>query len=279
MRHTLKTELEGILPQHLVVLVPSSFDILGSKEKAVAIIEIPRGLVDYEIETALALTRVHKNVKSVLAKRSGRSGEFRTREHQVLHGDSNTEVIHRESGCKFKLDPVKTYFSTRENTERERIVQQVRPGEKVLVMFSGVGPYAIFIAKVPSLVTAIELNPAAHNYCLENIKMNRVTGRVRALLGDVKEICPQLNEDFDRTLMPLPKGAHKYLDVAIPTLKKGGILHFYHWAAESDLWSEAEHYVLNTSEKQGRKAEILDRKKVSQYSPKLFKVRLDARIE
>jgi len=145
-------------------------------------------------------------------------------------------------------------------------------------MFSGVGPYAILMAKNSSAVTAIELNHVAHHYCLENIKLNRVTGRVKAFLGDVRDICPQYSEHFDRTLMPLPKGAHKYLDVAIPTIKKGGILHFYHWAPESDLWSEAENYVINSSEKYGREVEILHRQKVSQYNPKLSKVRLDARI-
>ncbi len=279
MRHTLRAELEDILPDHLVAEVPNSFDILGSKEKALAILEIPQDLIQYQIEIAMALMRVHKNVKSVLAKKSARSGEFRTRQLKVLYGDENTEVIHRESGCKFKLDPVKTYFSPRENTERERIVRQVNPGERALVMFSGVGPYAIFLAKNSSQVTAIELNPVAHNYCLENIKLNRVIGRVKAFLGDVRDICPQYSEYFDRTLMPLPKGAHKYLDVAIPTIRKGGILHFYHWAPESDLWSEAEKYVINSSEKHGRKVEILNRQKVSQYNPNLFKVRLDAKIE
>lgn len=279
MKYTLKAELEGILPDHLVARVPSSFDILGSKEKALAILEIPEDLIRYQIEIAMALMRVHKNVKSVLAKKSARSGDFRTRQLEVLYGDEDTEVIHRESGCRFKLDPRKTYFSPRENTERERIVRQLNPGERALVMFSGVGPYAILIAKTPSLVTAVELNPVAHHYCLENIKLNRVTGRVKAFQGDVRDICPRYRECFDRTLMPLPKGAHKYLDVAIPTVKKGGILHFYHWAPESDLWSEAEKYVINSSDKLGREVEILDRAKVSQYSPGLFKVRLDARIE
>jgi tRNA (guanine37-N1)-methyltransferase len=236
-------------------------------------------LIQYEIEIAMAVMRVHKNVKSVLAKKSARHGEFRTRQFQILYGDEDTEVVHRESGCKFKLDPIRTYFSPRESTERERIVRQVNSGERALVMFSGVGPYAILIAKTPSQVTAIELNPIAHHYCLQNIKVNKVTGRVKALHGDVREICPQYSEYFDRTLMPLPKGAYKYLDVAIPTIKKGGVLHFYHWAPESDLWSEAEEYVINSSEILGRKVEILHRQKVSQYNPKLFKVRLDARIK
>jgi tRNA (guanine37-N1)-methyltransferase len=279
MRDTLRTELEGILPYQFFTLVPSSFDILGSREKAVAIIEIPNELTNYQIEVAMALTRVHKNVKSVLVRKSAREGKFRIRELHVIYGDRNTEIIHRESGCRFKLDPRNTYFSSRESTERERIVRKVNSGDKVLVMFSGVGPLPICITKkTPSSVTAIELNPFAHHYCLENIKLNKVTGYINAILGDVREICPIIGKDYDRTIMPLPKGAYKYLDVAIPTIKEGGILHFYHWAPESDLWSEAVQHILDSSEKCGREVEILDRVKVSQYSPRYLKVRVDAII-
>jgi tRNA (guanine37-N1)-methyltransferase len=260
--------------------MPRSFDIIGSRDKAVAIVEIPPTLKDFEHEVAEAIMKRHRNVKSVLVKESERFGESRIRRYRVIAGDPNTEVIHRESGCLYKLDPQKVYFSPREGRERERIAEMVHEGEMILVMFSGVGPYPIMIAKRRDdvRIVAVESNPYAHNYCLENIHLNRVQDKVLPLLGDVRDVCPRLASTFDRIVMPLPKGAHQYLDVAIPLLKCGGIIHFYHWAREPDLFSQAEEILSRASESFGRRAEFLGRVRVSQYSPRVWKIRIDAQI-
>lgn len=280
MKNTIKEKLRQIIPEDLLDLVPKSFDILGSKGEAVAIIEIPPEMKLHQIEIADAIMEVHHNVKSVLNKESERHGEYRNREYQLIKGDPNTSVIHRESGCRFRLDPTKTYFSSRESTERERISSIINSGEKILVMFSGVGPYPICIAREhPDVkVTAIELNPDAHYYCIENIRLNKVTDRVTAVLGDVREICPKLEDRFDRVVMPLPKGAYQFLDITIPLMNKGGVIHFYHWAPEDQLFEEAEKLVSEAVKHFGRQSEIIDRVKVSKYSPRMCKVRIDAKI-
>ena len=279
MRRDVRAELRGILPDDRLKLVPRSFDVIGSKQKAVAIIDLTEELKGFEHQIAAAIMRVHKNVASVLAKESERVGVFRTRELRLVAGDPDTEVLHKESGCIFKLDPRRVYFSPREGAERERIADKVREGESILVMFSGVGPFPIRIAKRHRSVkvTAVELNPHAHNYCVENIHLNNVADRVRALLGDVREVCTKMDDAFDRVLMPLPKGAHRFLDVAVPLLRDGGVLHFYHWAPEPDLFSDAEELVAKAAEGYGR-LEVLERVKVSQYSPSVWKIRIDARI-
>lgn len=261
-------------------LIPRSFDIIGSREKAVAIVEIPPALRDFELEVAKAIMERHKNVKTVLVKESERLEEHRIRRYRVLAGDPDTEVVHREAGCLFKLDPQKVYFSPREGTERMRIAEKVRDGEKILVMFSGVCPYPIIIAKRHGKVRiiAVESNPYAHNYGVENIHLNRVQDKVIVLLGDVRDICPRLGSTFDRIVMPLPKGAHQFLDLAFPLLNCGGVLHFYHWAREPDLFSQAEEILSTASERFGRRAEFLEEVRVSQYSPRVWKIRVDARI-
>jgi len=281
MRRDVRTELRGILPEDALGHVKRAFDIIGSKQRAVAIIGLPEELGAYEREIAKAIMRVHKNVSSVLSKESKRLGEFRTRDLRLVAGSPNTEVVHRESGCYFKLDPRKVYFSPRESTERDRIAAKVGRGESVLVMFSGVGPFPIRIAKREGSVkvTAVEINPDAHNYCIENIHLNRVESQVDPKLGDVRDICPNLGETFDRVLMPLPKGAHMFLEVAIPLLKDGGVLHFYHWAPEADLFSRAEELVVETAGNLGRIPMVLERRGVSQYSPRVWKIRIDAKID
>lgn len=277
MRNTIRQHLKETVPEDLLTSVPSSFDILGSRSGAVAVIEVPEELALYEKEIAAAIQAVHKNIKSVLGKDSGREGEYRLRSLRLIAGDPDTEVIHKESGCSFKLDPQVTYFSTRESTERERITETVQPGEDVLVMFSGVSPIAVCIAKRhPDVtVTAIEINPEAHGYAVENVKLNKVADRVKPILGDVREVCPSLNTVFDRVLMPLPKGAHMFLDVAVSMVKPGGVLHFYHWAPEDDLYSEAQRIVVEAASETGRRAEFVGGVKVSLYSPRVYKVRVD----
>jgi len=280
MSPDLRAELMTILPPNKVNLVTKSFDIYGSKQKAVAVVEIPNELRDVEREIGKALMRVNKNVSSVLAKESARTGDYRIRELRLIAGDPDTEVLHRESGCVFRLDPGTVYFSPRESRERDRLAEAVGDGEEILVMFSGVGPLPIRIAKGrPTVsVTAVELNPAAHNYCIENIHLNRVSDRVQAIEGDVREVCPGLGRTFDRVMMPLPRGAYKFLDIAVPLLKDGGVVHLYHWAPQADAFSEAEKLIAKVSADYGRTAEFLDHIRVSQYSPGTWKVRVDARI-
>jgi len=281
MTPSVRAELKGLMQEDKLALVSRSFDIIGSKQQAVAIIELPEGLGDFEITIAKAIMRSHRNVTSVLAKGSERTGEYRTRELRIIAGDPNTEVVHKEFGCLFRLDPRLVYFSPRECAERERITAAVREGERVLIMFSGIGPLPICIAKKHRdvLVTAIELNPQAHRYCMENIHLNRVGDRVRAIEGDVREVCRDLDETFDRVIMPLPKGAYQFLNVAVPLIEVGGILHFYHWAAQDDLYTKAEDLVNKAAEGFGRRTEFINRVKVSQYSPRTWKIRLDVRIQ
>ncbi|MHA2394287.1 MAG: class I SAM-dependent methyltransferase [Promethearchaeota archaeon] len=280
MKGNLRTKLIPVIPLDLHYYIPSSFDILGSKEKSVAIIEIPNELVQFENEIAKAIIELHKNVKSVLSKKTGRYGDFRNRDFSLIYGDEDTEVIHKESGCRFKLDPRKSYFSQRESTERERIASQITSFENILVMFSGVGPFPICIAKKhpKTKITAIEMNPDAHQYCVENIKLNKVIKQVTPILGDVREVCPSLDETFDRILMPLPKGAFQFLSLAFPLLVSEGVLHFYHWSNEENLFDEAENIVRSIANEFSRRIEVINRVRVSKYSPGTSKIRIDVKI-
>ena len=56
----------------------------------------------------------------------------------------------------------------------------VKKGEDVLVMFSGSGVYPCVIAKnsKPKSVVEIEINPVAHEYALENLKLNKCSNVV-----------------------------------------------------------------------------------------------------
>ncbi len=252
-------------------------DIIGSRDTgAVAIIKL--NYSGDPMEIAKEVISRYKHVKSVLLEESPRNGELRTRELQLLLGSEDTEVIHVEYGMRLKLDPRKVYFSPREATERQRIASKVLPGERVLVMFAGIGPYAIAVARKQPLVeevVGVELNRSAYEYFLENIRLNRVEGKVKAVWGDVREVCSSMSGLFDRIVMPLPKGAYRFLDLAISCLKDGGgCIHFYYWGGE-DAFRRAEELVRSKSESEGFEVRIEEKRRVSSYSPHVWKIRLD----
>ncbi len=205
----------------------SSYDILGSREKSIAIIdetENPENM-------AKEIMEEHKNVESVLMKLSERKGVQRKREYKLILGNPDTEIMHKENYCRLKLDPKKVYFSGRESTERLRVAERVKPGETVLVMFAGIGPYSILIAKTqPEVdkVPSIEINPQAVEYMKENVRLNRVQDKVIPILGDVKEKSQEWFGKCDRVVMPLPHDAHKHLNTAYKSLRtRGGMTHLY----------------------------------------------------
>ncbi|MBU0899000.1 MAG: class I SAM-dependent methyltransferase family protein [Nanoarchaeota archaeon] len=272
----LKDLLSEKLTKKEMEFLRTSFDIVGD----IAIIEIPDELEKKEKDIAKAIVSMHPNIKTVCKKTSDRSGEFRLKEMKLILGN-NSETIHTEHGCKYKIDVKKVYFSPRESTERQRISSQVKDGEKIMIMFSGVCPYAIAIAKQhPDInIYAVEKNPDGHKYAEENVKLNRVRAVVTPILGDVKKECPPYFDECDRVAMPLPKSAYEFLDIAIKCLKdKGGIIHFYHRAPEDNLFDEAVNLLKNAAKKEKRKIKILNKQRVLPYGPRMYKVCIDAKV-
>jgi tRNA (guanine37-N1)-methyltransferase len=272
----MKDVLKDKLTEKELAQVPRAFDIVGD----VAIIEIPDELRKHRKKIAEALAKVNSNVRAVCNKKTGRSGDYRLNDIEVLLG-KNTETEHRENGCRFRLDVRKAYFSVRESTERQRIGGMIKPGENVLVMFSGVGPSPVVYAKMqPGLnkVYGVELNPDAHRYARENVRINRVQAKVVPVCGNVRKTVPKLGVKFDRIAMPLPKGAHEFLDVAFGAAKKNGVIHFYHFDFENVLYDRALEYVHNAALKAKKKVKILDKRKVLPYGPRIWKICVDFRV-
>ncbi len=271
---SLKDLLEGKLTKLQLNLVPSSFDIIGSKDKAVAIIEMPEELKKKQKIIAEALMKQHKNVVSVLNKASHRKGIYRTRKLTLITGKRNTEVTHVESNCRFFLDPKKAYFSPREGTERLRIAEKIRPGEVVMVFFAGIGPFAIVLARKskPEKVIGIEINPDAVKYFWKNIALNK-TGNVQIVLGGVKEKTKKFYGQCDRVIMPLPETAIDYLEEAAKCIRDKGIIHLYFFSAESELneWKKKVKERLP-------KAKIEEIQKVLPYGPMIWKYRFDIKV-
>ena len=255
--------------------LPSSYDVIGSREKAVAVVELTDEFKGKEKEVAEAIVKRHKNVVSVLKKSSERKGVYRKRRYRLLGGDKNTEVIHKESGCRFKLDPRTVYFSPRESTERQRVAKQVDLMETVMVMFAGVGPYPIVIAKKQPLskIVAIEINPDAVDYMEENVKLNKITNQIIAVLGDVSGKCKMWYGECDRVVMPLPHNAIQFLDQAVECLKpEGGVIHLYLIERKNKIKETVKNIVQNLGNKWSVGINI---KQVLEYAPRTYKYCVD----
>ena len=241
-----------------------SFDIVGD----VAVFETRERGNDRKI--AGEIISRHKSVRSVFRKTGERKGRYRLRKLKRITGKGG-KTVHREHGYLLSMDLEKVYFSSRESTERQRIAEQARPGEKVLVMFSGVEPYSIAIAKKkPEIgkIYGVEINPAAEEFALENIRVNKLSHKIVHITGDVRKV--PLPGKFDRVVMPLPEGGKDFLNVAFRECRKGGTIHFYSISGEEDF-RDAENHL------KGYRYKLLSRRKVLPYSPGRWKVCLEIR--
>ena len=228
--------------------VYSSFDVVGD----IAIIKLPHASKELAKSVAKAIMGVNKNVKTVLLQESPVAGDFRLRRLTHVAGENKTSTIHKESGCLFSVDVAKCYFSPRLSYERMRIAKMVKPNETVVNMFAGVGCFSMIIAKhaSPAKVFSIDVNPVAVQFMQENIRLNRVYGKVIPLLGDSKEIInSRLQRVADRVLMPLPEKALQYLPCAVSALKtSGGWIHYYGFEHAAKTESPNEKVKLKVAE-------------------------------
>lgn len=252
-----------------------AFDVVGD----IAVVKLPEKLSPKKQLIGQALMQVHRHVRTVLNQTTPVRGEFRTRELEVIAGETRTETVHREAGCIFKVDLAKVYFSPRLGAERLRLAKLVKPTEVVTNLFAGVGSYSIVIAKhsKANLIYSIDKNPAALDYMSENIRINKVGGRVIPILGDAREIVEsKLAGKADRVLMPLPELSHKFFDVAIQALKPtGGVVHFYDYGQEPDVFGPSLEFVRSIAASKGFNIELLSARKVRSYAPRCSHVVLD----
>ncbi len=250
-----------------------SYDIVGN----IAVID-----ADPKHAKALAeqVMATNKNVKTVLRKGGAISGKFRTRKHIYVMGRRNYVAQYKENNCVFMVDLRKAFFSTRLAFERQRIVNLSKDGETVLVMFAGVGPFAIEIAKrnKASKVIAVELNEDACRYMRDNVSLNK-TVNVEVVNEDVL-IYSKKNKDIaDRIIMPLPMSSFNFLSSAYESAKKTCIINYYAFGSKDTAFEDSKNIIKNYFSKLKCETKILGRRIVRPYSSKSIEVVLDLVIK
>ncbi len=204
--------------------VSSGVDVVGD----VAIVRLGGFSLSEKRGVARALLAELKNVRVVMEQEGGIEGEFRLRKLKHLAGERRTLTLHKENGCAFRVDVARCYFSPRLATERLRVAGLVKPSERVLNMFAGVGPFSVPIARRRGArVVSCELNRYAAELHVENNRLNRVDGLIQVLNGDATDLPELTRTKFDRVIMPLPSEADRFLPTALKLSKQRGAIHYY----------------------------------------------------
>ncbi len=265
----LKQAMSEILGESEIALMSRSFDVIGD----IAVIEIPKELVKKEKLIAEKVMQMHKNIHVVAKKQGAHEGTFRLQKIKILAGEKRKETTHVENGVRLKLNVEKVYFSPRQATERQRIAAQVKKREKVLVMFSGCGPYVFVISKNSPAqeVVGVEKNPVGHKYALENVKLNKAHN-VKLVNGDVKTVLPKLKEKFNHIIMPLPKEASKFLSSAFKVADQGCIIHLYDYLGEDEIPKKAKEKVMAACKKAKKRCKVLNVVKCGQLGVRRYRV-------
>jgi len=271
---TLVEALEGVLSPKEISFLPRAYDLIGD----IAVLEIPKEIEAHSIHIGNAFRSVHSSFSTVLAKRGAITGAIRVREYRLLAGVDKTRTVHTEYGCKIAVDLANAYFSPRLLEEHNRISDQVDVGEVVVDMFTGVGPFALHIArKQNARVVAIDINPLAIELLHESIAMNRLVGTVEPVVADAHKYVPaNFDHDVDRVIMNHPSGAFEFIADACQSLREGGIMHYYDFGAgenpEDEIVSKASRLVRAAGK---RIHEVLHVRRVRDSAPYEYQIVVD----
>lgn len=269
--------LKGKLTTKEMEIIPKSQEVVGK----ILILEIPKELQVKEKLIAEAYLKANRSLETVVKKGEVHTGTFRTRKVKVLAGKNQKETLHSENGVKMWVNLEETYFSARSANERLRIAKLVKKGEEVLVMFSGVAPFQLVIAKnsPARMVYGIEINPFSHQLAMKNIALNGLNQKIVINEGDVRLLVPQLfsKKKFDRIVMPLPKTGEEFLDVAFYVAKKGTAIHLYAFLSNEEV-AEHKKRIMQICTKLKHKVKVLRVVKCGQFAPNVFRMCFDLQL-
>ena len=256
--------------------LPKSFDFFGE----IIVVKFPKEFKQLQKkEYARKLITQNTPVKNVLEKTEKFKGRLRTPTTKHLAGKKTKEVLYRENNCVFRFNIDETYFSPRLSNERKEIADKIKKGDEVFVMFAGVAPFSIVIAKnsPAKKVYSNELNRKANKYAEINIELNKVKDKVEFLPGDIKKVAANLRKKFNVIVMPRPQLKDSFLFLAFKLSKKGTKIYYYDFCEfdKTDLIVEKIKQEAIIAKK---KIKILNIKKAGEIAPYKIRVRIDFKV-
>ncbi|MBL7058941.1 methyltransferase domain-containing protein [Candidatus Pacearchaeota archaeon] len=222
----------------------------------------------------------NKSIKTILEKTGKFKGRLRIMQTKYLLGEKTKEVLYRENGCSFRFSIDETYFSPRLSNERKEIASMIKKNNSVLVMFAGVAPFSIIIAKNSKAkkVVSNEINRKANKYAQLNIELNKLKNKVELASGDIKKVAPKLKEKFDVIVMPRPQLKNSFLEQAFKLSKKGTRIYYYDFCKIDEV-PRIEEKIKKEAKKFRKKIKILNSKIAGEVGPYKIRVRVDLLID
>jgi tRNA G37 N-methylase Trm5 len=288
--------------------VPKRFDVVGD----VALLHsVPDEMMSNEgalVEIGNAIMKRNKHIKVVAIRSSNLTGTERSPGEEgmkIIAGARRSPLItsHMEYGIKCVVDLNHTFFSPRMGPERLRICQQVARGERILVLFCGVGMDAMqIVSRTEATVLAVELNPIAHQCALRGLRMLAQNNAVKCpnaaerlsfIHGDALEIMSGLEpKSFDRILAPRPKEGDmdgdlgrgdagvEFLRALLPLMKDQGECHWYDFAADWEYpdCNRTKMTIEGVCNEFGMQMEVIHVAKVGSVAKRQLRVCMDFRV-
>ena len=230
----------------------------------------------------------NKSVRTVLEKIRGFTGRLRKQKTRWIAGEKTKEAVYRENDCVFRFNMDSVYFSPRLSNERKEISQKVKKGDEVLVMFAGVGPYSIVIARNSKAhgVYSVEISKEASKYAKLNAELNGVKNRVHVIQGDVKRVALKISKGgvsvrgtlvppkFDVIVMPRPQLKPSFLKEAFMLSKKNTAVFYYDFCKEEEIKNIVDK-IKKEAIKYKKRVKILKIKKAGEIAPYKYRIRID----
>ncbi len=220
-------------------------------------------------------------VATVLTRVGPVEGELRRpRVERIAGADTETEVM--EHGVRWRFDAARVMFAAGNRTERRRAGALTRPGETVVDLFAGIGYFAIpaAVSGNAARVVAVEKNPVAYRYLLENVAWNGVVDRVDCLWGENRTV-PLDPHRADRVFLGYLPDAVPWVARAVDLVRsQGGWLHVHTVADAREARNDARHRVEAAVAAAG--AAVLETphaREVKPYGPGRTHVVVDVRLK
>jgi tRNA (guanine37-N1)-methyltransferase len=112
-------------------------------------------------------------------------------------------------------------------------------------------------------------------YLRENALLNKL--EIVILQGDAIELAADYENTADHVIMNLPHSAAQFLPQAIAAARPGGVVHYYTFALEEDLWRD-QALIKKAAEPLGASIEVLYLGVVRSYAPRRYNVVIDFRV-
>lgn len=212
------------------IRLPKSFNDIGD---IILINEVPSKSDPY-LRDIGEIFRNEYGARAVFIKENEVSGELRIAKWRLISGFGEPKTFFKENNLFFIVDFSKAFYNPRLGQERLRVYNKARETDLVIDLFTGVGPFAILLARKVKKVIGFDINCDAIALAKLNSEINNVKEKVDFICSDARKAPSLINEKFNRVIMNYPERSIEFLDTALKLVKEKGELHLYIFIRDQD---------------------------------------------